>query len=182
MSGVDLIRIGELGQALQRVEQALGAFARIDGEVGARRVADEERVAGEDKAPVDDERAVLRPVARGVQHAQLDRSGVERFPILERVEGELGLGERVHGHRDAVLEREPPVAGDVVGVRMRLEDADDAQALGAGGFEVLLDRICGVDHDSLTPGGIPDQIGGAAEIVVDELAKQHEREANTASR
>src|SRR5262249_56177372 len=48
VAGIDLVSVRELRQALQRVEEALGSFARIDCKVGPRRVADEERVAGED--------------------------------------------------------------------------------------------------------------------------------------
>ena len=37
----------------------------------------------------------------------------------------VAVGGRVDANRDAVLEREAPVSRDVVGVRMRLEDADE---------------------------------------------------------
>jgi hypothetical protein len=67
------------------------------------------------------------------------------------------------------------MSGDVIGVCVRLEHAHDLDACMMRRLEVLLDRIGGVDHDGLAPGGISDQIGGAAEIVVDELAKQHQR-------
>jgi hypothetical protein len=102
--------------------------------------------------------------------------------VLQRVELELGLAEWVDRDGDAVLEREPSMPGDVVGVRVRLQHADDPNAFGLGGLEVLVDRICGVDDERLAGGGIPDQVRGAAEIVVDELAEQHEEEANTAAR
>ena len=45
MAGEELHTVGELEQQLQRVEEALGALLRGDREVGARDVADEERVA-----------------------------------------------------------------------------------------------------------------------------------------
>jgi hypothetical protein len=61
---------------------------------------------------------------------------------------------------------------------MRLEDPDDPHTVA----QVLLDRICGVDDQRLAAGRISDQVRGAAEIVVDELAKQHEEDANTGSR
>jgi hypothetical protein len=40
----------------------------------------------------------------------------------------------VHVHRNAVLEREAPVARDVVGVRVRLERGDEADAVPPGRF------------------------------------------------
>ena len=49
VAGVDLDPVGELEQPPQRVEEALGALLRADGEVGSGGVADEERVAGEDE-------------------------------------------------------------------------------------------------------------------------------------
>ena len=74
---------------------------------------------------------------------------------------------------------EPAVPGDVIGVRVGLEHADDADARLVSGREVLLDRVRRVDQEGLPLAGVADQVGGAAEIVVDELAKQHIREANS---
>jgi hypothetical protein len=65
---------------------------------------------------------------------------------------------------------------------VRLEHAADADAFLLGRLDVLLDRIRGVDHDRFAPIEISDQIGSAAEIVVDELAKHHAEEANTVGR
>jgi len=58
---------------------------------------------------------------------------------------------------------------------MGLEDAHDPDAGVVGRLEILLDGVGGVDHERLAPAGVTDQIGGAAEIVVDELAEQHMR-------
>ena len=52
---VHLDAVAELDEPAERVEEALGALARLDREVGPRGVADEERVAGQ-----DDPRARLR--------------------------------------------------------------------------------------------------------------------------
>ena len=49
MAGVDLDPVRELEQPVQRVEEPLRALSRLDGEVGACGVADEERVTGEDE-------------------------------------------------------------------------------------------------------------------------------------
>jgi copper transport protein len=74
-----------------------------------------------------------------------------------------------------VLEREPAVPGDVIGVRVGLEHPNDADARLVSRGEVLLDRVRRVDQEGLPLAGVADQVGGAAEIVVDELAEQHTR-------
>ncbi len=182
MAGVDLVRVGELGQALQGVEQPLRTLARVHCEIGPRGVADEQRVAGQHEALVDDECAVLGAVTGRVEHAHGHRAGMQRLPVLERIERKLGLGQRMHRHGHAVLQREAPVPGDVIGMRVRLEHAHDVNTFRGGGVDVLLDRVGGVDHEGFAAGVIPDQVRGAAEIVVDELAEQHKEEANTGCR
>ena len=67
--------------------------------------------------------------------------------VLHRVVRVLGLGRRVDAHRDAVLEREAAVPGDVIGVRVRLDVAHDADVEPLGLLEVLLDREGGIDDD-----------------------------------
>ncbi len=74
---------------------------------------------------------------------------------------------------EAVLERQPAVPGDVVGVRVRLEDGRQPDAASLRLFEVLLDPVCGVDYDRNAGVLVTDEVGGAAEIVVDELLEQH---------
>ena len=81
-----------------------------------------------------------------------------------------------------MLERESPVPRDVIGVGVSLEHSNDADSGVVGRLEVLLDCVRGVDQEGLPLAGVADQVGGAAEIVVDELAKQHTREANSACR
>jgi hypothetical protein len=117
-----------------------------------------------------------------VHHPDRDVADVKDVPVGEGLERKLGLGDRVHGHWEAVLERQATVARHVVGMRMRLEDADDPHTFLRGRRHVLLDRVRGVDDQCLAAGGIPDQVRGAAEIVVDELAEQHDEEANTVAR
>src|SRR5256712_14176803 len=62
-----------------------------------------------------------------------------------------------------------------MGVGGGLEHANDADARLVSGREVLLDRVRRVDQEGLPLAGVADQVGGAAEIVVDELAEQHRR-------
>ncbi len=164
------------------MKEPFRAFARLDREVGSRGVADEQGVTGENELVIDDECAVLRPVTGRVDHPYRHGTGREFLAVVQRLEGKLGLGQRMDGDRHPVLEREPSVPGHVIGVSMGLEDAHDSDVRFPRRIEVLLDRVRGVDQERLPLAGVADQVGGAAEIVVDELAKQHITEANTAGR
>src|SRR5437764_2953323 len=81
----------------------------------------------------------------------------------------------MHAHRHAVLERETSVARDMVGVRVRLENANDAYAAAPRLIQIALDRVCRVDDDCLAGLLVADQVGRAAEVVVHELPKDHFR-------
>jgi hypothetical protein len=77
-------------------------------------------------------------------------------------------------HGQPVLEGEAAVPRDVVGVRVRLEHASDPHMELLSAFEVLLDRVRGIDDHGLTRGLVADQVGRAAEVVIDELRELHE--------
>ena len=47
MARIDLDAVGQLEQALQRVEHALGSLACLDGEIRAPGIADEQGITGE---------------------------------------------------------------------------------------------------------------------------------------
>ena len=168
----DVVR--QLFEAPQAVEEALGALRGADREVRPSGVADEERVTGEQQLLVDEERAVLGPVPRRVQHTHGDLADVQHVSVHHGVEVVLRLRERMDRHARAVLDRKPPVPRDVVGVVVRLDRAHDAQRVALRLLDVLLDRERGVDDDRLAGLLGADQIGGAAEVGVDELSKQHE--------
>ena len=76
-------------------------------------------------------------------------------------------------HRQAVLEREAPVARDVICVRVRLEHADEPDIATSGLREQRLDRIGRVDRDGDAIVLVAHEVGGAAEIVVHELREDH---------
>ena len=179
---VDLDAVSELDEPAQRVEETLGSCPRLDREIGSRGVADEQRVAGEDDpwlratCEVEDrEAAVLRTVPRCVDAAQDDVAERDLVAVFERIVRVLGLGRRVHAHRDTVLEREAPVPGEVVGVRVRLDHAHDAHVAMLGLVDVLLDRKGRIDDDSLAGAWIADEIRRTPERVVDELREDHGR-------
>ena len=75
--------------------------------------------------------------------------------VRERVVRVRGARVDVDRHRHAVLEREPAVAGEVVGVGVRLEDAHDPDAEPLGLRQVLLDRVGGVDEERLARSASP---------------------------
>ena len=154
MARIDLDAVVQLEQPVQAVKEPFGALVGLDGEVWASRVADEQRVAGQEQPglvgarPVrDGEAAVLRAMAGRVDDAQADVADDDLVAVRDRLERILGLCQRVDRHRQAVLEREPPVPGHVIGVRVRLEDAHDPHVVPGRLLEVLLDRVGGVDDD-----------------------------------
>ena len=130
MPGVELDAVGELEQLLEAAVEAGRAFDRLAGQIGPRRVADQQRVASDHeprlvaaRAVDDDEAAVLGPVPGRVQDADHNVTERDLLPVCERLVRILGLRRGVDVDGNAVLEREPPVPGDVVGVRVRLEHA-----------------------------------------------------------
>src|SRR5437763_11121846 len=128
------------------MEESLRAGARLDREVRASRVADEERVAREDEprlvAPVavaDGEGAVLRPVAGRVDRPHRDRADLDDGAVGERLVRVLGRRGAVDVDAAAVVEREAAVTGEMIRVRVRLEDARESNFLVRRLLQVLLD-------------------------------------------
>ena len=109
----------------------------------------------------------------------IDVAERDLLPVRERLVRVLGLRGGMDVDGNAVLEREPAVPGDVVGVRVRLEHARDPHVPLLGLLEVRLDRVRGIDDHGLTRGLVADQVGRAAEIVVDELPKLHGKDPNS---
>ena len=182
MAGVHLDAVAELDEPAERVEETLGAFARLDREVWTRGVADEQRVAGEDDPrlrstrPVADcEAAVLRAMSWRVDAPKDDVAEGDLVAVLHRVVWVLRLGGRMDAHGGAVLEREPSVTREMIRVRVRLDRADDADFASLGLVEVLLDREGRIDDDGLAGTWIADEIRRTPERVVDELREDHGR-------
>jgi hypothetical protein len=87
--------------------------------------------------------------------------------------GVLGGGGIVHVDGETVLERQPAVSGDVVGVCVRLEHGDQPDAAPVRFFEVGLDPVGRVDDDGHARMLVADEIRGASQVVVHELPEQH---------
>ena len=68
---------------------------------------------------------------------------------------------------------EATVTGDVVGVVVCLEHVIDAHAEIARELEVVVDLEPWVDHGRRTGGVVADEVRGAAEVVVRDLAEDH---------
>ena len=118
-----------------------------------------------------------------MQDADAERADQHLLAVLDRIERVLRLGEWVHRNGHAVLERQPPVPGDVVGVGVRLQHPHDAEARALRLLQIRLDRVGGVYHGRLAALLVADQVGRAAEIVVDALEKDHcTTDANSACR
>ena len=126
---------------------------------------------------------MLGPMAGRVNAAQDDLAEGDLVPVVHRVVRELGLGGRMDTDGKRVLEREPPVAGDVVGVRVSFDHTRDLDAAAVSLLEVLLDRVGGI-HDRGRAGVlVADEVRRAAEVVVDELGEDHSApEGSTGSR
>ena len=105
--------------------------------------------------------------------ADLDLADGDHVAVLNRVVVVGWLGERVDRDACAVLEREAAVSRDVVGVVVRLDDANDLHAVPLRLGDVLLDRVRGIDDDRLARGFGADEVRRAAEVGIDELAEEH---------
>ena len=180
MARVDLDAVAEIDEPPKRMEQIFGAVVRLDREVGPRGVADEERVAGEHeprlvaaRAVDHREGAVLRPVPRRMDRADDDVAELDLGAVGQSVVRKRRFRGGVDVHRHAVLEREPPVSRDVIGVGMRLEHADEPDAAASALIQIGLDRVGRIDDDGHTCMLVTDDVRPTAEVVVDELREEH---------
>lgn len=180
MPRIDLDPVAEIDEPAQGVEEPLGPVERLDRKIGPCCIADEERVARKHeprlvtaRAVDHREGAVLRPVARRVQRAHEDVAELDLGAVGERLVRKRGLCGLVNPYRQAVLEREAAVTGDVVGVGVRLEHSDEPDAPARAGVQIPLDCVGRVDDDGDSCVLVPDDVRPAAEVVVDELFEQH---------
>ncbi len=181
MTGEDLDAVGQLEQPLQGVKEAFRAFPGANGKVRSRRVADEERVAREDEprlvgaGAVDDREAgVLRTMPWRVDRPQDDLAQLQLEAVGQRVVRVLHVGRGVDRDRHALLECEPAVPGEMIGVRVGLDDADDLDSVPRRCGEYGRDRVRGI-HDRRHAGLlVTDQVRRAPEVVVEELLEEHD--------
>ena len=93
--------------------------------------------------------------------------------VLERVVRVLGAGGGVDETGRPCSSASRPCPGDVVGMRVRLEHADDPHPALLRLLEVLLDREGRVDDDGRARVLVADEVRRAPEILVDELREDH---------
>ena len=178
--GVDLDPVAERDEPVEAAEEVFGARVGLDREVRPGCVADEEGVSGQDEPGLAAARAVdhgeggvLGTVPGRVERPQDDVADLDLRPVAQRVVRERGAGGLVHPHRQIVLQREASVSGDMVGVRVRLEDGDETHVSPLRLGEDCVDCIGRVDHDGDPRLLVSDEVRRAAEVVVHELPKQH---------
>ena len=165
-------------------KRSCGAFARGDREVGPRRVADEERVAGEHELLVDDERAVLRPVARRVQRRGPEpRRPARPVAVRERLE-RVRRARRARGSRPARRARARGGRGPTGG---RRACASRARARSARRLSRAASRYCSIANagstTTATPASAsPTRYERTAEIVVHELPEEQHGRASLSRR
>jgi len=178
VAGPHLDVVGEVPEAGEGGEEPAGAFLGLDREVRPRGVADEQGVPGEQDPwlvaalGVDQQEGeVLGPVPRRRQRTDAHGADLDHVAVAQAAV--LVLDARVRGDPDRRAGRghEAPAARDVVGVVVRLEDVLDPQPVVGGDLEVLLDLPLGV-HDRCLP-VVSHEVGRAAEILVQHLAKEH---------
>ena len=158
--GPDLDLVGQREQPLvQGAEDVGGALARLDREVGAGDVADEQAVAAQHRDRVaaalgvaQQEGGVLGPVAGRVD--RLDRrrlAQLQRPAVGERLVLVLGLGQLADVDRRPGRAGEAAVAGDVVGVVVGLQHVLDPHPVQAGQVQVGVDVPLRVDRPRRRP-------------------------------
>ena len=163
------------------MEEPLRALSCLDRQIRPGGVADEQRVAGEDDPGISDFECGRSP--RGSSAPAGDRACgcIARTMSPSTISslsssGSFGYSASAAGWMltgNAVLEGEPAVPGKVVGVRVGLDHADDADVVPLGLLEVLLDRERRVDDDGLAGSRIADDVRRTAERIVDELREDH---------
>jgi hypothetical protein len=84
----------------------------------------------------------------------------------------------VHIYGDVVLEREPPVSGDVVGMRVRFQHRDEPDVVAPARIQILLDRVGRIDDDARACMLVTHEIRPTAETVIDKLLEQHGHDAS----
>ena len=108
-----------------------------------------------------------------VERPDGDAPELELPAVVERLVVVVGRRLAVDVDRGPGGRGEPAVPGDVVGVVVRLEDVLDPHAEEAGEPQVLVDVEPRIDDGRDARVLVADQIAGAAEVVMDELAEDH---------
>ncbi len=174
---------GRVRSALvEAAEDVARALVGLHGQVRPRHPAHEQRVAGQDRPRLlaargvgQAEAGVLGAVPRRVQRADPHVAQDELPAVVDRLVRVGRAGDPVDVDRRAGGLGQPPVAGHVVGVGVRLQDVRDLHPGEAGQAQVLVHLEPRVDDRRHAGVLVADQVRGAAQVVVDELAEDHGR-------
>ena len=134
-SGQHLEIIGQRLQPLHAAKQRARALFGAGGKLGAAEIADHQRVAGQHEpwfvcsgAVGDEHRDVLRRMAGRVQHLDGDVAELKHFAIAHATEGKCYVGSGEQHVVGAGGFGERAAGGNVIGVKVRVDDVADAHA------------------------------------------------------
>ena len=97
-----------------------------------------------------------------MDHADDDGSDLDLVPMVQRLVRIIDARSLVDRDRDVMLEREPAVACEMVGVRVRLERAHDSHPEACCLGDNRLDRIRRIDDRCDPRSFVADEVAGAA--------------------
>ena len=164
-------------RVVEEARELLGAPPQCAAQVGTAHVADEQRVAGQDRVRrvrrvrrvVDQDRDRLGRVPRRLEHGQAHRTERHRVTVGHRRERILGRGPGPQVDRRGGALAQLQVPGHEVGMEMRQEHVGDPAPKRGGVVQVLLDVALGIDHGRQAARLVCNQIRGVgqtAEVVL----------------
>ena len=116
---------------------------------------------------------MLGAVPGRVEDVERDVADVDAVAVAQRPVLVDGVRDLVDRDPAAVVLGEDPVARDVVGVRVRLDHADELGAVALAEREHLAHVERRVDDDGLAGDLAADEVGGAAQVAPDDLFEDH---------
>ena len=108
-----------------------------------------------------------------VHDPQQQRAEVDLLAVTQATEREEHVRRLVQAELGAGRGGQLAVAGDVIGMEVRVDHQPDAVAALLGEVEVRLDVVGRIDDHRLAGLSRRDEVGGAAEVVVQELLEVH---------
>jgi hypothetical protein len=117
-----------------------------------------------------------------MDHAHADIADQELVAVAQAIVRVVGRRRFVDGDGHAVIEGKAAVAGNVIRVRVRLERSHDPHTEALGLRKQRLDRVGRIDDEGLARALVAEEVRRAAEIIVQELAEDHDGDASREAR